>query len=95
MDYPIADSQEVIWTFRTGFYCFVPCSVSTMSLSPGWQFKNAQGKIIQEKSQLLILLYPFKENGQSQKVEQIRQVYKTAFQQESVLRVDSISCVSF
>jgi hypothetical protein len=59
------------------------------------QFKNTQGKIIQEKSQLLILLYSFKENGNSQKIEQIRQAYKTTFQQESVLRVDSISCVSF
>jgi Protein of unknown function (DUF3574) len=59
------------------------------------QFKNATGKIIQERSQLLILLYAFDTIDGSKKVEQIRQSYKTAFKQESVLRVDSVACVSF
>ncbi|KAM3114198.1 DUF3574 domain-containing protein [Phormidesmis sp. 146-33] len=58
------------------------------------QFRNASGQIIQERSRLLILLYPF-ERDSSQKVEQIREAYKRAFQQESVLRVDEQSCVSF
>ncbi|MGV0025463.1 DUF3574 domain-containing protein [Phormidesmis priestleyi] len=58
------------------------------------QFKDSTGTVIQERSRLLILLYPF-DRDSSQKVEQIREAYKTAFQQESVLRVDEQSCVSF
>jgi uncharacterized protein DUF3574 len=59
------------------------------------QFKNSKGEIIQEKSRLLILLYPFGESGSSERIEQIRDAYKSAFRQESVLRADSLSCVSF
>ena len=59
------------------------------------QFKNSKGEIIQEKSRLLILLYPFGESGSSERIEQIRDAYKSAFKQESVLRADSLSCVSF
>lgn len=58
------------------------------------QFKDSTGTIIQERSRLLILLYPF-DRDSSKKVEQIRKAYKSAFQQESVLRVDEQSCVSF
>ena len=58
------------------------------------QFKDSTGTIIQEGSKLLILLYPFdKESNQA--VEQIRTDYKQDFQQESALRVDEQSCVSF
>lgn len=60
------------------------------------QFRNLQGIIVKENSKLLILLYPIdKESKSSRKIEQIRRAYKTAFQQESVLRTDSRSCVSF
>jgi hypothetical protein len=59
------------------------------------QFKNAKGQIIQERSQVLILLYPLPGVISHQSIEQIRQAYKKAFQQESVLRVDSVSCVDF
>jgi hypothetical protein len=58
------------------------------------QFKDSTGTVIQERSRLLILLYPF-DHDSSQKVEQIREAYKSTFQQESVLRVDEQSCVSF
>lgn len=58
------------------------------------QFKDSTGNIIQEGSKLLILLYPFNKES-NQWVEQIRTEYKDAFQQESVLRVDEQSCVSF
>jgi hypothetical protein len=53
------------------------------------QFRTASGKIIQERSRLLILLYPV-ENRQdkSEKIETIRRQYKDSFQQESVLRLD-------
>ena len=58
------------------------------------QFKDSTGTIIQEGSKLLILLYPFNQES-NQAVEQIRNEYKTAFQQESVLRVDEPTCVLF
>jgi hypothetical protein len=59
------------------------------------QFKNAKGQMIQEPSRILILLYPLPGVMNHQAIEQIRQAYKKAFQQESVLRVDSVSCVEF
>jgi hypothetical protein len=59
------------------------------------QFKNANGMIIQEKSKVLILLYPLDDTGASTRIESIRAAYKLAFQQESVLRVDSRAGVSF
>jgi hypothetical protein len=63
-------------------------------LSGKGQFKNAAGQIIQEGSKLLILLYPFSKQS-SAGVDEIRAEYKTTFQQQSVLRVDEPSCVSF
>jgi hypothetical protein len=58
------------------------------------QFKNASGTIVKEGSKLLILFYPFSLQS-SKLVEEIRSDYKEWFQQESVLRVDDLSCVSF
>jgi Protein of unknown function (DUF3574) len=53
------------------------------------QFRNASGEIIQERSRLLILLYPVEDQqDKSKKIETIRTCYKERFQQESVLRVD-------
>jgi hypothetical protein len=53
------------------------------------QFLNAQGVVQQEQSWLLILLYPVGERGDNNgKVEIIREEYKQAFDQESVLRAD-------
>ncbi len=49
---------------------------------------------MQEGSKLLILLYPFNEEN-NLAVEEIRTEYKGEFQQQSVLRVDEQSCVSF
>ena len=63
-------------------------------LSGDGQFKDASGAIIEEGSKLLILLYPFSPQS-SKLVEQIRSDYKDLFQQESVLRIDDLSCVSF
>ncbi len=58
------------------------------------QFKDARGAILQERSKLLILLYPIAATS-SQQVEQIRTAYTKAFQQQSVLRVDNLSCAAF
>lgn len=64
-------------------------------LSGQGQFKNSSGVIIQERSKVLILLYPLEDTGASNRIEAIRAAYKLAFQQESVLRVDSRAGVSF
>jgi hypothetical protein len=58
------------------------------------QFKNSNGIIIKEDSNLLILFYIFNAERNAC-VEQIRDAYKKTFQQESVMRVDEQSCVSF
>lgn len=63
-------------------------------LSGNGQFQDSAGNIIQEGSKLLILLYPFSKD-RSALVDEVRAEYKSAFQQESVLRVDEHSCVSF
>jgi hypothetical protein len=58
------------------------------------QFRNSSGTILKERSMLLILLYPPDPEG-SKKIEEIRDLYKSTFQQESVLRVDKLGRVSF
>jgi hypothetical protein len=63
-------------------------------LSGDGQFKDASGTIVEEGSKLLILLYPFSKQS-STRVEEIRSEYKELFQQQSVLRIDDLSCVSF
>lgn len=63
-------------------------------LAGNGQFKDSAGNIIQEGSKLLILLYPFSKD-RSALVDEVRAEYKSAFQQESVLRIDEHSCVSF
>ena len=59
------------------------------------QFRLASGVIIREPSKLVILLYPPKQEDADKNIEQIREEYKEAFDQESVLRTDSVACVSF
>ena len=58
------------------------------------QFKDSRGVIVQEKSKLLILLYPFARKS-GRKIDEIRREYQAMFQQQSVLRVDEAMCVSF
>ncbi|MGH9840652.1 MAG: DUF3574 domain-containing protein [Blastocatellia bacterium] len=59
------------------------------------QFRNSAGVIVKERSMELILLYPPQMRDADRKIEAIRTAYKLAFQQESVLRVDSLAAVSF
>jgi hypothetical protein len=59
------------------------------------KFKNAAGKTIEEPSRLVILLYPPGDPTSSDRIEDIRTRYKKRFDQESVLRVDDETCVSF
>jgi hypothetical protein len=59
------------------------------------QFRGSTGELIREKSHVLIILYPPQMADANKKLQEIREQYKTMFQQESVLRVDSVSFVSF
>jgi hypothetical protein len=59
------------------------------------QFLGSKGLVIKERSKLLILFYPFQFKGANRLIEEIRTKYKEKFGQESVLRVDSYSAVSF
>ena len=59
------------------------------------QFRNAVGTIIKERSMVLILFYPLQTETANHRIEEIRDAYKYAFQQESVLRVDSLTFLSF
>lgn len=59
------------------------------------QFRSSTGDLVREQSYLLILFYPAQTQNANQQVQEIREAYKTAFGQESVLRVDAFSFVSF
>lgn len=59
------------------------------------QFRGASGEIVREKSFVLILFYPPQMQDANAKVQQIREKYKYDFRQESVLRVDGYSLISF
>ena len=53
------------------------------------QFRGEDGVIVKEDSFVLILLYPLEDfRASNRKIDVIRERYKDAFQQESVLRVD-------
>ena len=59
------------------------------------QFRNASGVVVQERSMLLVLLYPSQEPRGNHEIEAIREAYKRRFHQESVLRLDACALVSF
>lgn len=59
-------------------------------LSGSGQWREADGDIVKERSFVLVLLYP---RGAGGEIETIRALYKRAFKQESVLRVDSLERV--
>jgi hypothetical protein len=53
------------------------------------QYRDSSGKVIRERSRMLILLYPKKSRRVAEpKIEAIRHSYTGMFGQESVLRVD-------
>ena len=59
------------------------------------QFRTAAGVIERERSHLLILLYPRDDAAANREIQEIRDAYEKAYDQESVLRVDSAGRVSF
>ncbi|MGG6195944.1 DUF3574 domain-containing protein [Pantoea allii] len=58
------------------------------------QWLSENGQLAREKSKALVLIYNFDSDSNS-RVEALRDQYKKEFGQESVMRVDSPSCVSF
>lgn len=64
-------------------------------IRPDARVRDASGTTIVEGARLLILLYPRRDAAASRKIEQIRADYKHQLQQQSVLRTDDVTCVSF
>jgi hypothetical protein len=58
------------------------------------QWRDRSGEIAREPSRVLVIWHRRGTAGEAD-IEAIRQAYKTQFGQESVMRVDGVSCVSF
>jgi hypothetical protein len=58
------------------------------------QWRSASGALSKETSRVLVIWAKPAPDSQA-RVEAIREAWKKKFQQESVMRVDSASCVSF
>jgi hypothetical protein len=65
-----------------------------MVLTGDGQWRNRVGGRAKEKSRVVEIWYRPAADSDA-KIEAIRSAYKTRFSQESVMRVDSVSCVSF
>lgn len=59
------------------------------------QFRNSRGDLIREKSFVLILFYPPQMQDAHKRIQEIRDQYRAEFNQESVLRSDAFSFISF
>jgi hypothetical protein len=66
----------------------------TLEPSAG-QFRGSAGMIMREGAVFVILLYPAGNKDSSTRIEEIRDIYRKTFAQESVMRIDGESCVSF
>jgi hypothetical protein len=67
-------------------------------LSGNGQWQEEDGDIVEERSKIVVLLYPRAAVDESNaEIEQIRTAYETQFQQQSVLRADDDRpvCTSF
>lgn len=60
-----------------------------------WLEAHGQWQGGKEDSYVLIILYPFSDWNANRELEEIRSDYKEQFDQESVLRADSVERVSF
>ncbi|WP_410668559.1 DUF3574 domain-containing protein [Amycolatopsis sp. cmx-4-68] len=59
------------------------------------QWRGGSGPIVREHTHVIVLLYPFGDRAAEGEIESLRTDYKKEFQQESVLRSDSVEKVSF
>ncbi|MFL6125600.1 DUF3574 domain-containing protein [Actinophytocola sp.] len=69
----------------------------TPAFPDGLTWLEAHGQWMggKEDSYVLIILYPFSDRKANRELEEIRGDYKAQFDQESVLRADSVQRVSF
>jgi hypothetical protein len=58
------------------------------------QWRGRSGAVAREPSRVLLIWYRRDDRSETE-IEAVRQAYKTRFGQESVMRVDGISCASF
>jgi hypothetical protein len=58
------------------------------------QWRGASGTLVKETSRVL-LVWIKPDAGNNDKIEAIRAAWRSGFHQESVMRVDDTSCVSF
>ena len=65
----------------------------TVLRGPG-QWRSEDGKLTKEQSNILVVWHEPTSQAEVH-IEAIRTAYKARFSQESVMRVDSMSCVSF
>jgi hypothetical protein len=63
-------------------------------LDASGQWRNSTGAIEKERSRILVILHRPAE-ATDQRIEAIRSLFKMRFKQESVMRIDQASCVSF
>ncbi|WP_439376562.1 DUF3574 domain-containing protein [Amycolatopsis lexingtonensis] len=59
------------------------------------QWRGGSGAIVREHTHVIVLLYPFADRAAEREIEEIRADYRKQFEQESVLRSDSVERVSF
>jgi hypothetical protein len=80
----------------TDFELFLDKEV-TPAFPDGLTWLEAHGQWMggKEDSYVLILLYPHTKRGANKDIEEIRTDYKQQFEQQSVLRADSVEKVSF
>ena len=69
-----------------------PAGLTVLSGYGQWQGES--GELTREKSRVLLVWYQRAADSE-RKIEAIRSAYKQRFAQESVMRVDGRSCVSF
>lgn len=69
----------------------------TPAFPDGLTWLEAHGQWMggKEESYVLIVLYPFTDRTANRELEEIREDYKDQFEQQSVLRADSVERVSF
>lgn len=58
------------------------------------QWRNTAGAIVKERSKVLVIWHKPSADSEG-RIEAIRAAYKKRFSQESVMRVDGVSCVAF
>jgi hypothetical protein len=63
-------------------------------LAASGQFRGSDGAVLREPAKVIVLFYPWAP-ARNRAIERIRARYKELFDQQSVLRTDDVSCVSF